>query len=216
MKLRSYRWATNNGIHSSNLKNLPIYFGIIDARHMLAEPEIFFNEALPYLVPHSHEKDESKKNLPGKCLFGRQNFILVQYPQFFSNVSTQSDHLDNRNAGYYTLWQSLRDCAKVITSSGTNAVWNISDPSFSFATTSRIEDTGTSHKYIGSYLTVHIPCFVAHGIAKETQDYVEVAMVKIYFNMLSILYIYIKLYDYLYRVSYFNMPSILYIYINIC
>ena len=98
--------------------------------------------------------------------------ILVQYPQYFSNI-TRDDFLDNKNSGYYTIWQTLRDCAKVCTSSGTNAVWDISDSSFEFATTSRIEDTGTTQAVFHKYLTVHMPCFVAYGIAKNTEDYIE-------------------------------------------
>ena len=49
----------------------------------------------------------------------------------------------------------------------------ISDPNFEFATTSRIEDTGTSHKYLSKHTTVAMPCFVAYGIAKKTEDYLE-------------------------------------------
>ena len=49
----------------------------------------------------------------------------------------------------------------------------ITNPTFSYATTSRIEDTGTSQKYIPRYIAVHLPCFVAYGIAKQTEDYIE-------------------------------------------
>lgn len=49
----------------------------------------------------------------------------------------------------------------------------ISNPDFEFATTSRIEDTGTSHKYLTKCTTVAMPCFVAYGIAKKTEDYLE-------------------------------------------
>jgi len=134
----------------------------VDARHMLAEPHIFISEALPFFARLD------KGNAYGKAT----DVILVQYPQFFSNV-IRDDFLDNKNSGYYTIWQTLRDCAKTITSSGTNAIWDITDSSFSFATSSRIEDTGTSQKYLAKYLSVHLPCFVAYGIAKDTEDYIE-------------------------------------------
>jgi hypothetical protein len=98
--------------------------------------------------------------------------VLVQFPQFFSNV-TRDDYLDNKNAGYYTIWQTLRDCSKTATSSGTNAIWDVTDPNFVYATSSRIEDTGTSQKYLAKKVTVHLPCFVAFGIAKDTEDYIE-------------------------------------------
>lgn len=49
----------------------------------------------------------------------------------------------------------------------------VTDDTFCFATTSRIEDTGTSQKYIPRYIAVHVPCFVAFGIAKKTEDYIE-------------------------------------------
>lgn len=32
---------------------------------------------------------------------------------------------------------------------------------------------GTSHNYIADCVTVHLPCFVAYGIAKKTEDYIE-------------------------------------------
>jgi hypothetical protein len=134
----------------------------VDARHMLAEPAIFITESLPFFARRD------RGNAHGKAL----DTLLVQYPQFFSNVG-QDDYLDNKNSGYYTIWQTLRDCAKSITSSGTNAVWDITNPNFSFATSSRIEDTGTSQKYLADYTSVHLPCFVAYGIAKETEDYIE-------------------------------------------
>lgn len=99
--------------------------------------------------------------------------MLVQYPQCFTNV-THKDYLDNTNgAYYYTLWQTLRDGAKVATSSGSNAIWDITLPAFSFATTSRIEDTGTSHDYLHHSMTVRMPCFVAYGVAKKTEDFLE-------------------------------------------
>ena len=65
---------------------------------------------------------------------------------------------------------------------------DISIPNFEFATTSRIEDTGTvndivfclpysalgtSQQYIPSYYAVHLALFVAYGIAKKTDDYLE-------------------------------------------
>ena len=93
--------------------------GIIDARHMLAEPEIFWNDALPFFA-RNKESGESAKDY-GEITTDQQ-CIMVQYPQFFTNV-TRDDFLDNKNSAYYTIWQTLRDCGKCITSSGTNAIW---------------------------------------------------------------------------------------------
>ena len=97
-----------------------IFHGIIDARHMLAEPDIFWNDAIPFFSVDAKTKIPTRR-------FGRASgdvpqCLLVQYPQFFSNV-TRDDFLDNKNSAYYTVWQTLRDCAKTITSSGTNAIW---------------------------------------------------------------------------------------------
>jgi hypothetical protein len=155
---------------------------------------VFWNDALPYFSTIAHENTLT----PAKR-FGDRNStypicMLVQYPQFFSNV-TRDDFLDNKNGSYYTLWQTLRDCAKSATSSGTNAIWycnacvvllslqvvcdvlsitrDITDKDFKFATSSRIEDTGTTQQYLHTAITVHMPCFVACGVAKLTEDYIE-------------------------------------------
>ena len=158
LRLRAKAWAAVNDVPYP----VQTIAAIVDARHMLAEPTVYYNEALPYF-------SRLKK---GKGTHKGLDYILVQYPQFFSNVK-DDDYLDNKNSGYYTIWQTLRDCGKCITSSGTNAIWDVSDSSFSFATSSRIEDTGTSQKYLADYTSVHLPCFVAYGIAKETEDYIE-------------------------------------------
>lgn len=146
-----------------------VFMGIVDARHMLAEPEIFWNDALPFFA-RDRQSGKSAKDYGESTT--TQQCIMVQYPQFFSNVN-RDDFLDNKNSAYYTIWQTLRDCSKCITSSGTNAIWEITDPTFTYATTSRIEDTGTSQNYIPKYIAVHLPCFVAFGIAKQTEDYIE-------------------------------------------
>jgi hypothetical protein len=158
LRLRARKWAKLNDVPYP----VQTFSGIIDARHMIAEPAIFFNEALPFFAR------KERGNAYGKA----KDVVLIQYPQFFSNV-LRDDFLDNKNSGYYTIWQTLRDCSKCCTSSGTNAIWDITDPEFSFATSSRIEDTGTSQKYLAKHLSVHLPCFVAYGIAKDTEDYIE-------------------------------------------
>lgn len=116
LRIKAIQFVTENNI----LKFPQIIFGIVDARHMLAEPSIFFNEAIPYF---------SMNEITGKPLklFGEHNStssmcMLVQYPQYFTNVNHE-DYLDNRNAAYYTIWQALRDAGKVCTSSGSNAIW---------------------------------------------------------------------------------------------
>lgn len=116
LRVKAMQYVLDNNL----LKFPQIIFGIVDARHMLAEPSIFFNEAIPYF---------SMNELTGKPLklFGEHNSsapmcMLVQYPQYFTNVNHE-DYLDNRNAAYYTIWQALRDAGKVCTSSGSNAIW---------------------------------------------------------------------------------------------
>lgn len=158
LRLRAKKWTSANDIPYP----IQTIAAIVDARHMLAEPAIFVTESLPFFARRD------RGSAYGKAL----NTLLVQYPQFFSNVG-DDDYLDNKNSGYYTIWQTLRDSAKSITSSGTNAVWDITYPDFSFATSSRIEDTGTSQKYLADYLFIHVSCFVAYGIAKDTEDYIE-------------------------------------------
>lgn len=165
LRCKANQWIAEQGISGP----VQVFMGIIDARHMLAEPEIFWNDALPFFA-RNKDSGESAKDY-GERTVGQQ-CIMVQYPQFFTNV-TRDDFLDNKNSAYYTIWQTLRDCSKCITSSGTNAIWEITNPTFSYATTSRIEDTGTSQKYIPRYIAVHLPCFVAYGIAKQTEDYIE-------------------------------------------
>lgn len=165
LRIRSKKWIAMNNISS----NVQIFMGIIDARHMIAEPEIFWNDALPFFSRH-RETGESAKDY-GES-HGGQQCIIVQYPQYFTNVN-RDDFLDNKNSSYYTIWQTLRDCGKATTSSGTNAIWEVTSSTFEFATTSRIEDTGTSQKYIPKFIAVHLPCFVAYGIAKQTEDYIE-------------------------------------------
>lgn len=89
---------------------------------------MFWNDALPYfsIVESTGE--------PGKrfgSLTKHSICITVQYPQFFTNVNRKNDFLDNSNSAFYTLWQVLRDCGKCICSSGSNTIWDISNPDFS-------------------------------------------------------------------------------------
>lgn len=166
LRARTVQWSAEIGM------NHPVqtFTGIIDARHALVEPEIFWNDALPYfsLVGATGE--------PGKRFGGLYKHALccmVQYPQFFSNVSATNDWLDNTCSSYYNLWQSLRDCGKCITSSGTNAIWDISDVNFEFCTTSRSEDLGTSHKCIPYSAAVYLCINVSYAVAKKTEDFLE-------------------------------------------
>lgn len=62
----------------------------------MSEPMVFFNEALPYFAVGENSKTAKD--------YGGGSAILVQYPQYFSNV-TRDDFLDNKNSGYYTIWQ---------------------------------------------------------------------------------------------------------------
>jgi hypothetical protein len=170
MRAVAMQWAKEH----SYFEPVQVFEGIVDARHMLAEPAIFWNEALPYFSVDKTTQAPTKKFGHGSSFSGSKypSCMLVQYPQSFTNVN-HLDYLDNTNGAYYTLWQTLRDGGKVATSSGSNAIWDITNPDFSFATTSRIEDTGTSHEYLWHSTTVSMPCFVAYGIAKKTEDYLE-------------------------------------------
>ena len=115
-KSRVAEWCDNTDIDSSRLQSL---MAIVDARHMLVEPDIFWNEALPFFS--GLRTGKSTKDYGGHS-GSNLLCINVQYPQFFSNV-TRDDFLDNKNSAYYTVWQTLRDGAKATTSSGTNAIW---------------------------------------------------------------------------------------------
>lgn len=98
--------------------------GITDARHMPAEPNIFWNDALPYFAVDKISMAPAKRFGSSHSSGSLPLVVLVQYPQYFTNV-TRDDFLDNRNSAYYTLWQALRDAGKVITSSGSNAIWYV-------------------------------------------------------------------------------------------
>jgi hypothetical protein len=121
LTVKAAAWVAQNDIPG----RVQVFMGIIDARHMLAEPEIFWNDAFPFFA-RNKDSGESAKDY-GE-LSTTQQCIMVQYPQFFTNV-TRDDFLDNKNSAYYTIWQTLRDCGKCITSSGTNAIWSASLPS---------------------------------------------------------------------------------------
>lgn len=116
LTVKAASWVAQNDIPGY----IQIFMGIMDARHMLAEPEIFWNDAFPFFA-RNKDSGESAKDY-GE-LSTTQQCIMVQYPQFFTNV-TRDDFLDNKNSAYYTIWQTLRDCGKCITSSGTNAIWS--------------------------------------------------------------------------------------------
>ena len=116
LRCKATQWIAEQGI----VGPVQIFMGIIDARHMLAEPEIFWNDGIPFFA---RMKSGASAKDYGEVHTGQQ-CIMVQYPQFFTNV-TRDDFLDNKNSAYYTVWQTLRDCAKTITSSGTNAIWYV-------------------------------------------------------------------------------------------
>ena len=131
----------------------------------------------PYIGPDGLSSDSSEFDLGWRGQ--RVGFesksahcIFVQYPQYFSNASLK-DVLDNTNASNYILAQTLRDCARCITSSGTNTVWNISNPTFQFNPTTRSEDLATSLDHIPASKSVYLCSYVALGVAKKTEDYLD-------------------------------------------
>jgi hypothetical protein len=165
LRAKTYKWRRSLGMQHP----IQTFTGIVDARHALVETDIFWNDALPYFAM------VEGTGKPGKrfgSLSEHSICITVQYPQFFTNIGTD-DVLDNSNSTYYNLWQTLRDGAKCICSSGTNAIWDISNPAFEFCTTSRSEDLGTSHEYIPHCAAVYLCINVALGIAKQTEDFLE-------------------------------------------
>lgn len=120
LRAKTVKWSDSLGMRHA----VQTFVGIVDARHALVETDVFWNDALPYF-----SKVETT-GMPGKrfgSLTEHSICITVQYPQFFSNVG-DDDVLDNSNSTYYNLWQTLRDGAKCICSSGTNAIWDISNP----------------------------------------------------------------------------------------
>jgi hypothetical protein len=165
LRAKTAKWSRSLGM----AHNVQTFVGIVDARHALVETDVFWNDALPYF---------SKLEVagrPGKrmgSLTANSLCITVQYPQYFSNIGAD-DVLDNSNSTYYNMWQTLRDGAKCICSSGTNAIWDISNPSFEFCTLSRSEDLGTSHENIPHSDSVYLCVNVALGIAKKTEDFLE-------------------------------------------
>jgi hypothetical protein len=166
LRSKVYRWRRSFGMRHP----VQTFNGIVDARHMLVETDIFWNDALPHF-----SMLEMGGGAPGKrvgSLTEHSICISVQYPQYFSNVD-KDDVLDNSNSVYYTLWQTLRDCAKCICSSGSNTIWDISHPWFEFCTSSRSEDLGTSHEYIPHCEAVYLCSYVAYGVAKRTEDFLE-------------------------------------------
>jgi len=115
-KTRGHEWCYNNDLDESRVQK---FFGIVDARHMLAEPDIFWNDSLPFFS--GLKSGQASKDYGGSSATGTQLCINVQFPQFFSNVY-RDDFLDNKNSACYTVSQTLSDGAKATTSSGTNAI----------------------------------------------------------------------------------------------
>ena len=138
IRAKTAHWASRNGVAD----DVQTFVGIVDARHALVEPDVFWNDALPFF---SSQKDSMQPSR--RFGFGTEHqaeypvCITVQYPQHFSNVK-HDDYLDNGNIAYYNLWQVLRDMGKCVTSSGTNTIWDISDKNFVFCTETRSEDLG--------------------------------------------------------------------------
>jgi hypothetical protein len=166
LRVKTVRWRRSLGMRHP----VQTFIGIVDARHALVQTDVFWNDALPYFAML-----ETGNGEPGKRVGSFSEYsicISVQYPQFFTNVG-EDDVLDNTNGAYYTLWQTLRDGAKCICSSGSNAIWDITNPSFEFCTKSRSEDLGTSHEFIPHCEAVFMCSFVAYGVAKKTEDFLE-------------------------------------------
>jgi hypothetical protein len=119
VRQKTFYWT-----NKKNMKfDVQTFIGIVDARHALVEPHVFWNDALPFFSAQKETLQPSRR-----FGFGEQHrypvCITVQYPQYFSNVS-HDDWLDNGNIAYYNMWQLLRDMGKCVTSSGTNTIWYV-------------------------------------------------------------------------------------------
>jgi hypothetical protein len=156
-----YRHLANRWARS---EEYTLLYAVIDARHMLVKPKVFWNYAFPYFA-HFRSKKENLRSFGGN-----RYCILVQYPQ---HLIGNQDYIDNKNAAFYTLDQTLRDCANCCTSSGTNAIWDLTNPVVEFETCSRVEDTATTQNFLLDYYTIHILCFIANGVPKREQDYLD-------------------------------------------
>jgi hypothetical protein len=132
---------------------------------MMVKPKVFWNYAFPYFAAKP-----LKSKATCSCFASKIETILVQYPQHLIGMQ---DFIDNKNAAFYTLDQTLRDCANCVTSSGSQAIWDYSNPEYEFNTKSRVEDTATTQQYLADYLSVHVLCFVANGVPKREQDYID-------------------------------------------
>ena len=157
LRLRAKQWA--NDVDNTIIEPVQTFLGIVDSTHMLAEPHIFWNEALPFMATTEMGKSIKEYGKEKGCL-------LVQYPQHFSNIN-RDDYLDNKNSSFFTLWQTLRDHSKTIISSGTNAIWDVTNPKFEMCTHSCAEEISTSHENMRDFYYVHLQSFVAHAIARD-------------------------------------------------
>jgi hypothetical protein len=166
LRVKTFSWSRSHGMRHP----VQTFTGILDARHALVETDIFWNDALPYFAKVG-STGKAGKRFGG--LTEHSICVSVQYPQYFTNVNERVDVLDNTNSTYYTLWQTLRDGAKCICSSGSNAIWDISNPEFEFCTTSRSEDLGTSHQFIEHCASVYLCVNVSYAIAKKTEDFLD-------------------------------------------
>lgn len=159
VRRRTRVWSHEIG-HDHTSQPLQLFFGVVDARHMIAEPEIFWNDTIPYFA-------HLKNNEAAKNIGLSSPVILIQFPQHFNHVSKNS-YLDSRNFIYNSVWQTIRDCSKTTNSNGTNTIWDATDPYFKIATISSFEPTATTQNFIKHYHTIYLPVFVAYGVAKET------------------------------------------------
>eukprot|EP01125_Pyxidicula_operculata_P012670 TRINITY_DN4171_c0_g1_i1.p1 TRINITY_DN4171_c0_g1~~TRINITY_DN4171_c0_g1_i1.p1 ORF type:complete len:1021 (-),score=92.84 TRINITY_DN4171_c0_g1_i1:81-3122(-) len=108
---------------------------------------------------------------------------FVQVPQVFIAVHLQQDDfIDRQNGYYYFLMNALRHCARIVSSSGTNAVWAIhnhkdNNDEFSFGEQSVIEDTETSHNvFLHGEKSEYIKKVLAVGSVKSSDNFVSASM----------------------------------------
>jgi hypothetical protein len=149
-----------------------LLFGIFDARHQ-PHPD-FWRMVLPKFMQN--------KDI-GFTYDVNTNIAMVQAPQHFAGLDTESDVLDILNGAAFNIMNVIRNRCGGVTSCGTNAVWQIDATTFSrqyadqvldeyFESRTKIEDTATTHQHFcKGQRSVYVQQTVCTGIAKVNADY---------------------------------------------
>lgn len=158
LRKRGHGWC--QGLAQPPLNRVKTIFSVIDARHMITEPHVYFNNALPHFA-RGYENEDIKGYAPA------QDVYLVQYPQYYADVK---DNVWNaRNAIHWTISQFVQDYGRCCVSTGSNSLWDISPKGFDFlplAGSCRVDDTAATLSHIKTKIIVHMPVFVSMGVSR--------------------------------------------------